>query len=180
MGEALAWVGQIVEWIGQFIPRWTVVPTTSAGVKFVGGSRIVSFGAGIQWWWPARTILMTHPIARQAVVLRPQTLTTRDDRVVAVGCVLAYTVEDIELLLTQTYNPDETVEEIALGIANRVVATKTWAELQEAHIAGRLDLELRREARAALRPYGVRVRKTTLTDLAPCRVYKLLMPEGRP
>jgi hypothetical protein len=54
-----------------------------------------------------------------------------------------------------------------------VCCQRTWEELKQEQRTGKLDRELRREAKKGLESYGVRVLKMTLTDLAPCRVFKL-------
>ena len=69
MGEALAWVGQIFEWVGRFIPRWVIIPPTRGGIKFVHGSKVVPLGPGIHWYWPAVTEYHEYPVARQGVDL---------------------------------------------------------------------------------------------------------------
>jgi regulator of protease activity HflC (stomatin/prohibitin superfamily) len=174
MEGALGWIGQIATWVGQFFPRWVIVPATHAAVKFVRGHKVVPLQAGWHVYWPLTTEMLVHAVVRQALVLRPQTLTTTDGKTVAVGLVISYDIDDIEKCLVGVWEPDETIEEIALGIANHAIARKSWGEVQTAHQSGRLDAQLLTAARKALRRYGVRVIQATVTDLAPCRVLKLM------
>jgi hypothetical protein len=88
--------------------------------------------------------------------------------------MVVYRIRDIEAILARTYDPDNTIEEVALGVVNRICCRMTWDDLKSAHERGRLDDLLRLGVRRELRRYGVGVLKTTLTDLAPCRVIKLL------
>lgn len=173
MEGAFAWLSDLIGWFGKFFPNYRIVRATHGAVKFIRG-RVVHCPPGFYVYWPVTTEWDTYPIARQAVVLRPQTLTTSDQKTIVIGCVLSYRVVDVLACLTKMFCPDETIEEISLGIANRVIASKTWQELQESHRSGALDAELKREARKALRQYGVSVLSASITDLAPCKVLKLM------
>lgn len=170
MGDALQWINQIAEWVGRLIPKWTVVPATHAGVKFVRGKRVVAFGAGIQIWWPAATEIKTYPVVRQAVDLRTQTCVTVDDKVIAVGGLIVYRISDIKAILGQTFDPDNTIKDICAGAIHDVCAAYTWEAMREIHFTK----ELRRTMQKRLRPYGVHVMRATITDLAPCRVLRLV------
>ena len=64
MDGALAWISQIAQWVGQFIPRWEILDPTKAWVKFRKGKEITS---GRDWviWWPVITTVEIHSIAEQ-------------------------------------------------------------------------------------------------------------------
>lgn len=174
MSEALAWVGQIADWIGKFIPRWVVIDTTMAGVKFVRGSKVVVCLPGIHWFWPATTILVIHPTARQTANLKSQTITLRDEKVVIVGGLCVYEIKDVEAIVARTYDPDDAIKDISLSAIHDVCCQLSWAEITEQQRTGELDKKLKIEARKELERYGVKVLKMTLTDLAPARVLKIV------
>jgi regulator of protease activity HflC (stomatin/prohibitin superfamily) len=164
MESALAWIGQIADWCGQFIPRWQIVPATHKGLKFVRGSEMKPLDPGIHFWWPATTILQMYPSARQTLDLRTQTLMTTDGKVVAVGGMVTYRVEDIQALLGKTWDADQTIKDICAGVISEVVRECSWADIQ----TPAFTKELRHLMRLRLKPFGVRVMRATLTDLAPC------------
>lgn len=170
MGDALAWVGQIAEWVGQFVPRWQIIPATHNGLKFIKGHTLKTLAPGVHFWWPATTILQVYPTARQTVDLRTQTLVTTDGKVVGVGGMVTYRVDDIEALLGRTFDADQTIKDICAGVISEVVRECAWMDLQSEAFSS----ELRTLMRRRLRPYGVRVMKATLTDCAPCRVLKIV------
>lgn len=174
MEAALAWIGEIFRWLGAFIPRWVVVDTTHGGVKFVRGSNPVAFGPGIQWYWPVTTNMHVYPTARQTANLKTQTILTRDSRTVAVGGMIVYEISDVEKIIAHTFDPDETVKDITMSAIHDVVCMVTMDELLEGQRSGVLDRKLKAEAKRELDRYGVKVIKLTLTDLAPCRVVKLI------
>ena len=172
--QAFGWVGDLVRWVAQFVPRWVILDTTEGAVKFVRGSNPVALGPGIHWYWPMMTTFQSYPTARQADNLRAQTIVTEDDKVIAVGGMLVYEVADIEKLLAHTHNASTTVTDIALTAVHDVCCQLSWDALKTEQRKGTLDTKLKNTAQKALVEYGVKVIKLMLTDLAPCRVLKLM------
>lgn len=174
MDGALAWIGQVAAWLGLWIPRWIIVDTTHGAVKFVKGSTVMACGPGIHWYWPVTTNFVMHPTARQSSNLKSQTVMTADDKTIAVGGMIVYEIADITAILAYTFDPDETIKDVALSSIHDVCCQLSWAEMREQQRSGALDRKLKTEARKDLDRYGVKVLKMTLTDLAPCRVLKLV------
>jgi len=178
MESALAWIGQVAEWVGQFIPHIMIVTATHGAVKFIRGHQIKILGPGWHIYWPLTTVFEQYPTARQAIDLRAQTIVTADDKVIAVSALVVYEVYDVEKILAHTFDPDDTIKDIGLGVVHDVVCQYSWEDLKAAVRSGKLDRDLRAEMKKGLDSYGVRVLRTTLTDLAPCRVVKLLTAGG--
>jgi regulator of protease activity HflC (stomatin/prohibitin superfamily) len=176
--SALAWIGQLAEWIGRFFPRFVILTTVEGGVKFVHGSRVVALGPGLHCYWPLVTVLETFPTARQTDNLPTQTLTTKDDKVVAVGGMVIYEVNDVEKLLAYTHDGIKTIQDCTLTTIHDVCCNMTWDELKAERRRGTLNTKLKNASQKELSPYGVRVIKCMLTDLAPTRVYKILQSTG--
>jgi regulator of protease activity HflC (stomatin/prohibitin superfamily) len=172
--SALAWIGQLAEWVSRFIPRWFVLDVRVGGVKYVRGSRVVKLGPGIHWYWPLVTTYDTYPTVRQTDNLASQTIETRDGYTITVGGMLVYEVIDVERLLTTVHHAMRAVQDIALTAIHDVCANMAWAELCDEHRRGTLDTKLRNAAQKQLAEYGVRVLKCMLTDLAKTRVYRLI------
>lgn len=175
MESALGWVGAIVEWFGQLIPRWTIIGPTHGAIKYDSWKRkVYALAHGWHTYWPVRSAIHSHAIAQQSLDLRPQVVTTRDDKTVLIGLLITYEIDDIERVLAHTWDADETVKDSALSAAARVCLALTWEELKTAAQTGKLDIRLRSAARRVLTEYGVKVIKTTITDLAQTRVYKIV------
>lgn len=174
MGAAVEWIGWVVEWFGRFVPRRLILDTTEGAVKYVGGSNPVPLAAGIHWWWPWTTKISEWPTARQSLNLRTQTILTADHRTIAVGGIVVYEVADLVQLIAYTHHADMTVADIALTAVHDVCCRLSWDDLCEGQRRGTLDTKLKNETQKALGPFGVTVLKTMLTDLAPCRVLKVV------
>jgi regulator of protease activity HflC (stomatin/prohibitin superfamily) len=174
MDSALAWVGQIAEWLGRFVPRLLLLNTTEGAVKFVRGSRPVLLTPGLHFYWPLVTEVKAWVVARQSVNLPTQTVTTRDGKVIAVGGLLIFRIEDAMPLIAHTWNADQTIRDISAGVFHAVCSQAEWGELQMASHDGTLNRTLKKELRRRLSRFGVRVLDALLTDLAPCRVLKVI------
>lgn len=174
MEAAFAWLGKLMEWVGEFIPRRVILDPTMGGCKFVGGKKVKVMGPGVHWYWPFWTAFHTYPTARQADDLRSQTVVTTDDRTVVVGGMIVYEVSDVEKILAHTYKPQDSIRDIALTAIHDVICQMSWEELRAAQRSGILDRKLKSECYQALKPYGVTTLKVQLTDLAPARVLRLV------
>lgn len=172
--QAFGWVGQLVEWFGQFFPRWIILDTTEGAVKFRKGHDPVSLGSGIHWYWPATTKLTEYPTAFQADRLQAQTIVTTDDRTIIVAGMISYEVVDILPLVAHTHSAITTIKNLALTAVHDVCCKMSWEELKAEQRKGTLDTKLRNAAKKMLEPVGVKVEDLVLVDLAPARVLKLL------
>lgn len=179
MGDALAWVGQLAEWIGSFIPRWKIVPVTFGGVKYVRGHKVVPMPAGINWYWPITTIVDTYPVVRQTDNLPSQTLMTRDASVITVSGLVIYEVPDVVKLLTSTHEPQHAITDITLAAIHSVCCEMDLKDLHIEQQRGTLDTKLKNAAKKQLEDYGVRVLKVQLTDFAPARVLRLVQSTSK-
>lgn len=180
LDQALGWLGDIIRTLLDFVPHRSIVKTTHGAVKFVGGAKAVPLGPGVHWYWPFWTEFWEYPTCRQTLELPPLTLVTADEagRTVTARGLVVYEVSNIEALVAQTYHPDAAVRDMAMSAVHDVLSRKTWAEIREGLKDGTLDRELRREAADELKKFGVRVTKTTLTTLAPCKVLRVDSAHG--
>lgn len=173
MESALAWIGQIASWIGQWIPRWIIVPVTRGAVKYVGGKRIVGMPAGVHFYWPVTTVIDDYPIVRQTDRLETQTMETSDGKTFIASGTLTYLVEDVLLLLPRTYNAKTTIVDIAMAALHDECCDLDWETLQREQRRGTLKTKLKNSAQSQLAEYGIRVVKFQLNTLAKARVLKI-------
>jgi hypothetical protein len=110
------------------------------------------------------------PTVRHPVDLPAQTLTTADGKRVLVSVTLVVEIADVVKALGKTWDVDEMICDVGAASSIPVVCSRKWGELRR-EIEGACD-ELAKEARALLRPYGIRVVKGRFTDLAECMVIR--------
>ncbi len=175
MEGALAWLGQIIEWIGRFIPRIVILDVRVAGVKFVRGGKVkVCPPGGLYFYWPIITTFDTYPAVRQVDDLRTQTFVTKDDKVIAAGGMIIYSVHNVEWALTKVHNVMRSVNDITLTCVHEICCRMDWETLKKEQRDGTLDTKLKNAAKSDLHEYGILVEKVMLTDLTPCRVLKIV------
>jgi regulator of protease activity HflC (stomatin/prohibitin superfamily) len=171
--SAFAWLSALVEWFGQFVPRWIILDPVYGGVKFVRGVKIVPLPPGIHWYWPATTKIDTYPTATQTDELRSQTIVTTDDKTIDVSALLRYRVPDVAKLLSENYQGKVAIADVSLTAIHDVCCRLSWEELKTEQRKGTLKTKLKNAAKRELEGLGVEVLEVTLTDMAICRVLKL-------
>lgn len=173
MGAAFEWVGLIAQWIGAFIPRWVVLDSTEAAVKYVRGRPKFCASSQVHFYWPVVTIWQQYPIARQTDRLESQTIESKDGKTFIVAGTITYMVTDLMALLTTTHSATTNTRELAASAVHDICCDYDYAELQLKNQKGTLKTELKNEAQKQLAEYGVRVLKLQITSLARARVYKI-------
>ncbi len=190
MEAALAWVGQIFDFLFSLLPTIFVCRTTHEGVKFKAGDnvKVVRHDNGILWptfsyrypwfwlrkcgihfYWPIVTEYELVPIKRQTNKLVPQYLCTADNKTVGVCGILVYEVSDVEKLLTECDDYDDTIRDIALASIKTVIVQHDQKFILE-H-SEKFDKELTKVLKQQLRVFGIKTIRCTLSDFAPCKVF---------
>lgn len=179
--SAFAWLGEIVNWVGRWIPRLTIVNTTLGWVKFVRGHDIKSGGPGLVWHWPLITELKVFPIVRDSLQCKAQTITMPSGETALVEAVVVYEIVDIEKLVAHTAEPTMTIADLTSGAVLYVMEdVASWEELRQLSIRvprardSELNRRLKEEVQRALAPYGVNVMAVMLQNKAKARVFKLV------
>src|SRR5581483_7486267 len=125
MESALAWVGQIADWVGQFVPRVRNVHVGRRGIKFRHGA-VEIVEPGLHIYWPLTTDWDDYPVVRQGEVLREQTLVTKDDKSIVVGGMLIHEITNLDTLVTTCYSSVQTVKDIAMTVVHDVCCRMSW------------------------------------------------------
>lgn len=173
MDSALAWIGQVAEWFGRFIPRREILDTTEGAIKYKHGSEPVFCGPGIHWWWPWSSTWMAHPMARQTDRLESQVMETKDGKTFIVSATITYEVRDLVAFVTRVHSPLTTVLDLAMTAVHDTLPALTWDELQAENRRGTLKTKLKNAATKQLNGYGIELLKLQLNTLARCRVLKV-------
>ena len=171
MDSAFAWIGQIVEWFGKFIPRLAIVRSTHAGVRFRHGSIAKRLGPGLHFYWPIVTEVDIMPVARQTHNLASQSLLTKDGKQVVVGGVVVYEIKDIVAALSKNWDISDTINDITMVAITEIITTHELDYLL-GHVTDEVQAKLSQVTRKKLKPFGIRVYRAALTDFSTCMVVK--------
>lgn len=171
MDSAFGWIGQIIEWVGSFIPHYVHVKATHMGIMFYR-SNTITLDPGLHWYLPFWSEPLLYPIKRQTLNLPPQVLTTIDNITILVSVVVTYDIYDIHKAMVDTYDFEDTIREVSQVAVKKVITVKTFTNIGESD--DEIDRELCRRIRSAIRVYGVRVIEAAITDLGKTRIYRLV------
>jgi hypothetical protein len=74
MTNALAWLNDLVQWLGRWIPRIVLIHPTHKGVRFGPKGGALAVGPGLVFYWPITHDLIQVPITTQSIQLNGQCL----------------------------------------------------------------------------------------------------------
>lgn len=171
MESAFAWIGSIVEWFGNFIPRVKIVRSTHGGLRFRHGRHVKEIAPGICIYWPICTEIEIIPVARQTHNLPSQSLLTKDGKQVVVGGVVVYAVKDVVACLSRNWDVSATIDDVTMCCISTIITTHDLAFLLE-NLTTVVQAALTKETRRKLSPFGVKVYRTALTDFSTAIVVK--------
>ena len=169
--SALAWLGDLVEFFADLVPRIDICTAKQAGVKFTKG-KVKPITPGLFMYWPVITEVELVETSRQTLNLASQTLTTADGYAVLVSAVVVYRVEDPTTVLVEVSDWEDTLGDAALGAVVDVVGGSDFDYIRE-NLNGEIEKKIRHKTRLALKPYGIKVERAFLSDFAECKVYKV-------
>ena len=171
--EVFSWFGQILDAVGTLIPRRLIIRATQGGVKWTG-KRVKALKPGFHWYWPVITEVEVIVTARQTLNLPPQTLMTQDRVKLAVSAVIVYSVYDVVRAIGEVnWDVTGTASDIAQAAVVEVISSTAFCDVSSG-VTGEIEKRLTSTARRRLNRYGVRVHRCALTDLAECRVVRLI------
>jgi len=173
MGALFDQVGQLIEWLADWIPRIGICRATHRGVRFKWGKQKIEIKPGIYVFWPRVTEAFLYPVVRQTANLPMQLLETRDGTPVVVSVVVVFEICDIIAALADSWDIEDTIADVSLRVAARVVTTNNYEWLRE-NLTGKAETKLTTGCRSDLRPYGVRVLRVFATDFGRTRSYRIV------
>lgn len=165
--SALGWIGQLAEFLGAWFPRLLVVQSSHRAVKYKNGHTPVLLEPGRHVYWPIMSPIESCAVVPQVDDMPTQLLETSDAVAVAVGAVAEFEVTDPVAFLAKTQNGFAVVRMMVAACVRDVVIATAYDDVTAD--AAALNRRLTREARRALRPYGVLIRRVRLTDYAKVR-----------
>lgn len=162
MTGALAWLNDVMQWLGRWVPRLTLVEPTHRGVLFGPRGSAQKRGPGLVLYWPITHALMLVPVTTQSVQINTQALPMKDDglmipRVLLCSAAIQFKVEDPVAFATRILHAHALVD-------NRTQAA--IARHREEHGEDRKAwaLAARAELSEELKIYGVVVERLDITQ----------------
>lgn len=172
MESALGWIGELIHWITNLIPRWAIVNKTHKGVAFVRGKHVREINPGMLFYWPFWTELLLYPVVRQSLNLPSQTLTTQDGYPVTISAVIIYKIDDIKVALAEQWDLSETIQDLSMAAVRETVSDTEFDSLMDNWRD--VDTMLKEQINSTLKEYGVDIMDARITDFAQTKVVTLI------
>lgn len=154
---ALAWLNDLIQWLGRWIPRLELIHPTHRGVRFGPSGRAVEVGPGLVFYWPMTHDLVQVAVTAQSIQLCGQILPLPDDtgllpRVALCTLNLQFQVTDVVKAATSILNFHALV-----GNRAQALATQYWCKApnmtQPTWLTG-----VEQQLRSEMVPFGIDVK----------------------
>lgn len=150
---------------------WITISPWEQGVRIRLGKHTKLLQSGIHLKLPIIDVVYVQPIRDRAQHIRPQTLMTKDKKIVSLAAAIQYKVDDILQLYSSVHNPQELIETKIQSAVAGYVNANTLEDIVpqdiEDHIAESLDFS----------KLGLTLHSSSITDFAVVRTYRFINGE---
>lgn len=168
MNELLVTIGR---WFGQFTP-WVMVSPWEAALRVRCGRHVAKLSPGFYWRLPLFDVIYKQQTRLRTSVVCTQTLSTRDGATLMIGCVLAYSITDIERLYGTLQHGEGTLDSLTAAAIAELVQSRDRSELVPESI-GCVTNKLSQKFEA----YGIGDVSVRVTDFAYLRAFRLVQDQ---
>lgn len=150
-----------------------VVSDFEGGVILRLGRFHRAIGPGLHWKLPLADNAIITSTVTTTMALRPQTLTTKDDRTIVVSAIVKYHIADVRAYLLDIWDSADVINDLTLGAIREIVARVDYGDLHGHVIEEKVLTDIRDDASR----YGVEIHKVTFADLGRVRSLRLITNE---
>lgn len=159
---------EIIRLIGELFTWFFCVAPWEQAIRIRAGKYVRTLGAGFYIRIPFVDRVYKQSVRRRLHVIKAQTLTTKDGRIVTCSGAVGFEIGDLKMLYDTLESPNETIECEVAGIVADYVGAREWndcgIEELERHVADNLDLKR----------YGLASQEYYITSLATAKAYRLI------
>jgi hypothetical protein len=148
---------------------FVVVAPWEQAIRVRMGKHVRLLEAGFYLRIPFVDRVFKQSIRRRLSIVRPQTLTTRDNKVVTLSGALGYAIKDLRRLYDTLESAHDTIENEVAAVVARYVCTHEYSECTPARVAEAVTAELKLER------YGLDGQSFEVTSFLSAKTYRLVM-----
>jgi regulator of protease activity HflC (stomatin/prohibitin superfamily) len=115
------------------------------------------------------TILST-PTVTTTLELRPQTLTTKDNKSIVVSAIVKYQIKDAKLYLLEVWDQADVLKDVTMGAIRQTIGRLPYADLASPDVETSVLEVVRKE----VNQYGFKIHRVTFADLGEIRSIRLI------
>lgn len=168
----MEFIAHLLDFVKQFwnnlIP-FVVINEYEHGVILRWGKFHKTIEAGFIWKWPFIDSVMHCHNTVTTMVVRNQSLTTKDEQQVTVEAIVKYKIFNARKFLLEVEDSIDAISDITQGKIKELVTAKTWEEVTKM-----ADKEISDLVIPEVKDFGIKVHYITVTSLVKTRVYKII------
>lgn len=147
-----------------------IVLAYEGGVVLRLGKFHRSVDPGFHFKWPLIETEITTFTAITTLDLRPQTITTLDNKSVVVSAVVKYQIRDAKPFLLDIWDSVDVLKDVTMGAIKQTIARLPYAGLNDPAVEAAVLEVVRKE----VNQFGFKIHRVTFTDLGQIRSFRLI------
>lgn len=161
----------IVTFIHDFLP-FKIVNQWEQGVHLRYGKFYRVVYPGLNFKTPFFDKIWITPVITQTVNLKPQTVTSLDEKSVVLSSIVRYHIHDVEKFLLGVMHANDVLVDTTQGIIRDVVERTIWNDLVD------LNKSVKPEINKQVQRWGITVQQVSFPDLGEIITYRLITDGG--
>lgn len=157
----------IVTFIHDILP-FKIVDQWEQGVHLRTGKFLKVVYPGLNWKIPFFDQILTTPVITQTVNLKPQTVTSLDEKSVVLTSIVRYHIVDVQKFLLGVMHANDALVDTTQGIIRDVVEGCNWTDLYD------LSSVVIPEVNQFVDKWGIRVEQVSFPDLGEIKTYRII------
>lgn len=123
---------------------------------------------GLNWKIPFFDQVITTPVITQTVNLKPQTVTSEDDKSVVLSSIVRYYIHDVRRFLLGVMHANDVLVDTTQGIIRDMVEGSRWDDLYD------LGSIVTPEVNEQVEKWGITVEQVSFPDLGQITTYRIM------
>lgn len=156
-----------VTFIKDFLP-FKIVDQWEEGVHLSCGKFKRTVKPGIRYKFPFFDQIWVTPVITQTVHMKPQTVTTLDERNVVLTSIVRYHIVDVKKFLLGVMHANDVLVDTTQGIIRDIVERTNWDELVD------LNKKVKPEVNNQVQKWGIFVELVSFPDLGEIVTYRVM------
>jgi len=147
-----------------------IVLAYESGVVLRFGKFSRSVDPGLHFKWPLIETTLVTTTAITTLELRPQTLTTLDNKSIVVSAVVKYQIKDVKPFLLEIWDSVDVLKDVTMGAIRQTIGTLQYSTLSSPSV----ELQVLELVRKEVNQFGFKIHRVTFTDLGEIRSFRLI------
>lgn len=157
----------IVTFINDILP-FKIIDQWECGVHLRFGKFKKVVYPGLNWKLPFLDQVLATPVITQTVNLKPQTVTSEDEKNVVLTSIVRYHIHDVKKFLLGVMHANDVLVDTTQGIIRDIVEGCKWTDLYD------LGNVVTPEVNNIVEKWGITVEQVSFPDLGQITTYRIM------